>query len=79
MNEAANPAIVQAGQTITVNPRRGFQDKEPWKILDLATISEQTVEVAHVVDVHLGETIVPYATLNPLRAVLPLSPNPPKG
>ena len=25
-----------------------------------------------MVDVHLGETIVPYATLNPLRAVLPL-------
>ena len=23
-------------------------------------------------DVHLGETIVPYATLDPLRAVLPL-------
>ena len=72
VNEAANPAIVQAGQTITVNPRRGSQDKEPWKSLDLATVSEQTVEVAHVFDVHLGETIVPYATLDPLRAALPL-------
>ena len=38
----------------------------------MATVSEQTVEVAHVFDVHLGETIVPYATLDPLRAVLPL-------
>ena len=72
VEETTNPTIVQAGQTITVNPRRGSQDKEPWKSLDLATISEQTVEVAHVVDVHLGETVVPYATLNPLRAVLPL-------
>ena len=72
VEEIRNPAIVQAGQTITVNPRRGSQDKAPWKSLDLATVSEQTVEVAHVFDVHLGETIVPYATLDPLRAVLPL-------
>ena len=31
VNEAANPAIIQAGQTVTVDPRRGPQDKEPWK------------------------------------------------
>ena len=72
MEEVANPAIVQAGQTVTVNPRRGSQDKEPWKSLDLATVSEQTVEAAHMFDVHLGETVVPYATLDSLRAVLPL-------
>ena len=72
VDETTNPAIVQAGQTITVNPRRGSQDKEPWKNLDLTAISEQTVESAHVFDVHLGETVVPYATLDPLQAVLPL-------
>ena len=72
VEETTNPTIVQAGQTVTVNPRRGSQDKEPWKSLDLYAISEQTVEAAHVFDVHLGETIVPYATLDPLRAVLPL-------
>ena len=72
VEETTNPTIVQAGQTVTVNPRRGSQDKEPWKSLDLYAISEQTVEAAHVFDVHLGETIVPYATLDPLRTVLPL-------
>ena len=72
VEETDNTAIVRAGQTITVNPRRGSQDKEPWKNLDLAAISEQTVEAAHVFDVHLGETVVPYATLDPLQAVLPL-------
>ena len=72
VDETRNPAIVQAGQTITVNPRRGSQDKEPWKSLDLTAISEQTVEDAHVFYVYLGETVVPYATLDPLRAVLPL-------
>ncbi len=73
VKETENPAFVQAGQTITVNPRRGSQDKDPWKSLDLAAISAQTVETAHVFDVHLGETVVPYATLEPLQAVLPLS------
>ncbi len=72
MEEVDNPAIVKAGQTVTVNPRQGSRANEPWKSLNLATVSEQTVEAAHVFDVHLGETVVPYATLDPLRAVLPL-------
>ena len=72
VEETTNPAIVRAGQTVTINPRRGSQDKEPWKNLDLTAISEHTVEEAHVFNVHLGETVVPYSTLDPLRAVLPL-------
>ena len=72
VEETENTAVVQAGQTVTVNPRRGSQDKEPWKSLNLAAISEQTVEAAHVFNVHLGETVVPYATLDPLQAILPL-------
>ena len=72
VEETENPAIVQAGQTVTVNPRRGSQNKVPWKSLDLTDISEQTVEASHVFDVYLGETVVPYATLAPLQAVLPL-------
>ena len=59
VEETENPAIVQAGQTVTVNPRRGSQDKVPWKSLDLTDISEQTVEASHVFDVYLGETVVP--------------------
>ena len=72
VNEVENPAVIRARGTITVNPRRGPQDKPPWKTLDLSDISEQTIETAHVYDVYLGETIVPYVTLNPLNAVLPV-------
>ena len=72
VEETDNPAIVRAGQTITVNPRRGAQDKNPWKSLDLTAISEQTIESAHLFDVHLGETVVPYVALDPLKAILPL-------
>ena len=72
VNETENTAIIQAGQTVTVNPRRGGLDKTPWKDLDLTAISNQTIERAHFFDVHLGETVAPYVTLKPLRALLPL-------
>ena len=70
--ETDNAAAIQAGGTITVNPRRGSQDKKPWSELDLAAISGQTIEALHVYDVHLGETVVPYTTLKPLKAILPV-------
>ena len=72
INETPNPAIVQAAPTVTVNPRRGSQDKAPWKDLDLTVITGQTVEDRHLFDIHLGETIAPYVTLKPLKALLPL-------
>ena len=72
VNETANTAIVQAAPTVTVNPRRGSQDKTPWKDLDLTAITGQTVEKRHLFDVHLGETIAPYLALEPLKALLPL-------
>ena len=72
VEEAENRIVVQPGGTTKVNPRRGTQDKAPWRDLDLAEITDQTIESAHVYDVHLGETLVPYATLEPLKAVLPL-------
>ncbi|MYC05971.1 MAG: N-6 DNA methylase [Chloroflexi bacterium] len=67
-----NSAIFQARNTITVNPRRGSSDKAPWKNLDLTAITEQTIETSHVFDVYLNESLVPYTTLEPLKAVLPL-------
>ena len=70
--ETENPTVVQAGQTHTVNPRRGSQDKEPWRSHNLTTITNQTVESQHIHNVYLGETLVPYANLDPLKAVLPL-------
>ena len=38
----------------------------------MTAITGQTIETSHVYDVHLGETVVPYATLPALKAVLPL-------
>ena len=72
VNEAENPAIIQAGQTVTVNARRGTYDREPWRSLDLTIINEQTIERGHVFDVFLGETVVPYSAREPLKAVLPM-------
>ena len=72
VNETESTAVIRAGQTITVNPRRGPQDKMPWKALNLTDISNQTIEILHVYDVHVGETLVPYATLKPRKAILPV-------
>ena len=72
VEETENRTIVQAGQTVTVNPRRGSQDKKPWCSLDLTEITGQTIESQHVYEVHLGETLAPYITLSPLKAVLPV-------
>ena len=72
VEEVENTAVVQAGQTITVNPRKGSQDKVPWRTLKLTSITEQTVERKHLYDVCLGETVVPFLTLKPLQAVLPV-------
>ncbi len=72
VHETENPAIIQASQTVTVNPRRGGQDKRPWRDLDLTAITGQTIEKRHVYNVYLGETLAPYTTLDPLQAVLPL-------
>ena len=72
IEETESPTIIQAGQTVTVNPRRGSQDKKPWRDLDLTAITGQTIEKSHQFDVHLGETVAPYVTLNALKAVLPL-------
>ena len=72
VNETENTAVVQAAPTVTVNPRRGTQDKAPWKDLDLTAITGQTVEDSHLFSVHLGETIAPYVALEPLKALLPL-------
>ena len=72
VNEITNTAIVQAAPTVTVNPRQGSQDKAPWKDLDLTSITGQTVENQHLFNVHLGETIAPYVSLAPLKALLPL-------
>ena len=72
VNETDNPAIVRAARTVTVSPRRGVYDKVPWKGLNLTDLTGQTIEDRHVFDVHLGETVAPYVTLDPLKALLPL-------
>ena len=72
VEETENLAIIQAAQTITVNPRRGTHDKKPWRSVDLSEITSQTIETLHVHDIHLGETLMPYATLEPRKAALPV-------
>ena len=72
VEEIENPALIRAGGTIMSNPRRGKQDKSPWRDLDLTALGARTIENVHVFEAVLGESVAPYATLNPLLAVLPV-------
>ena len=72
VNETPNPATVRVSNTITTEPRRGVYDKEPWKSLDMPALNGNTIEEEHSFDAHLGETLVPYATLDPLKVILPV-------
>ena len=72
VNEIGNPALIQAAQTITVNPRRGVYDRSPWRDLDLTAIAGNTIETNHVFAIQMNETLAPYTTLEPLTVVLPL-------
>lgn len=57
-----------------VRPRLGPQDKPPWKDLAQAQLAPLSgpIETRHLHPVHLGETVVPFAFLQPLTAALPL-------
>ena len=72
VQQTESTSAIQAGQTITVNPRLGSLDRKPWKDLDLTPITNRAIEVTHVHDIYLNESLVPYATLPPLKAVLPI-------
>ena len=72
VDEIENPAILQTGRTVTVNPHRGSNDKAPWRNLDLSELVSQTIESQHLFHVHLGETVTPYAMLEPRDALLPI-------
>ena len=63
----AGPLGAGAGR-VAVTSRRTTSEKKPWK--ELPSISA-TVERAFVHPVHLGETLLPFRLLPPLRAVLP--------
>lgn len=52
-----------------VRSRRTTTEKPPWK--NVETLSG-SVEVGHVHPTHLGETVAPYRTLDPILSVLPL-------
>lgn len=61
-----------AGQgRVHVRSRRSTLENPPWKSISSL---QGAVEKAFVRPVHLGETVLPYRTLEPLRAVIPIHP-----
>ena len=73
VNVDESRATIRARNVVRTNPRRGSQDKRPWKDLQLGKLADLPIEEEHVRDVYLGETLAPYVLLDPRAAVLPLS------
>ena len=73
VDEIPNPATVSVRHTITTKPRRGTYDKDPWRSLELPSLQSNTIEQEHAFATYLGESVIPYATLDPLTAVLPIN------
>jgi hypothetical protein len=65
--KAAGPLGSGAGRVAVVS-RRSENEKVPWK--SLASL-QGNVEQQFVRSLHLGETILPYRTLTPLKAIIP--------
>lgn len=70
VEEVESSAIMQAVPLVTVNPRMRADDK--YKDFDLSELTDQSYERIHLFNVYLGETITPYTTLAPTKALLPL-------
>ena len=55
---------------VNYHSMRTTQEKSPWKFLpDLTGV----IERRFIYDVHLGSTVVPFRTLQPWRAILPIN------
>ena len=76
VDEVVSTVVLEAEPLVTVQPRMGSQDKMPWKDLNLNAITGNPIEQEYLVDVHLGETLGPYALLPALKALLPLCREP---
>lgn len=69
IDTSAGPLGPGAGR-IAVTSRRSTAEKMPWRQVDSITA---TVERVFVKSVHLGETLLPFRMMEPLKAVLPTS------
>ena len=72
VEEIEKPPVMRAPRTMMTNPRRGPQDKAPWRDLDLSALASNTIENDHVFEVVLGESIAPYVARSRRNAVLPV-------
>ena len=70
VEEIESSAIMQAVPLVTVNPR--MRSKDQHTNFDLSELTDQSYERIHLFDVYLGETVAPYTTLAPTKALLPL-------
>lgn len=72
VNEVGSGTLGPGRNRVKVTSRRSSLEKDVWKEQLSLT---HTVERSFVRDVYLGENVVPFGLLAPLRAVLPIKPD----
>ena len=65
-----NKTITAAPGTYKTHPRTGNQDKKSYSV---AALEDKPIHEDNLFDVYLGESLVPFVTLTPLTAALPVS------
>ena len=70
VNKSPNNVLAAAQGTWMTSPRIGTQDKKDYSVAEL---ENKPMHENNLFDVYLGESLVPFVTLPPLSAVLPVS------
>ena len=70
VNKSPNTVLAAAPGTWQTSPRIGNQDKKGYSVVEL---NNKTIHEDSLFDVYLGESLVPFVTLPPLTAALPVS------
>ena len=70
VNKSPNNVMAATPGTWQTSPRTGNQDKKEYSVAEL---NNKTIHEDNLFDVYLGESLVPFTTLPPLTAALPVS------
>ena len=72
--DVSDSSVSWVGDLCQIRPRRSNLEKSPWRDLPEDFIRElsRSIENPHVYEILMGETLVPFALLDPLKAVLPI-------
>ena len=71
--DAQPSAIALVSGVSVTSPLRSSQENPPWKDLPLSQLAQRSIPDDYIHDVHKGDTLAPFVTMDPGKAVLPFT------